>query len=145
MAIAINCFDPKITYTEDVDFYIRANLKYCFAYTPEPSVLYRMDSENQITKSGYSTKKIADFDKYLKENPSNKSLHKYINNERYFLAINYTTEKNSELFKEMRNKLNLNFLTRKQRFLLECPREILLFLKFIKKQFLLKGYRFTSF
>ena len=145
MALAINCFDPNITYTEDVDFYIRANLKYCFAYTPEPSALYRMDSENQITKSGYSTKKIADFDKYLNENPTNKNLHKYINNERYFLTINYKTENNSRLFKEMRDKLNLDLLTKKQHFLLQCPRTILLLLKWGKKKLLLTGHRFTSF
>lgn len=141
----IGGFNTGIDYTEDVDFYIRAALTYPCAYASITTCIYRMDSENQITKSGFSNKRIADFDSYLINNPTNMSLRKYINHERYFLAISYKLEKNKELFIEMKSKLDLTLLTGKQRFLLHAPLRLVYNIKKIKYWFLMRGQRLTSF
>ncbi|KKL63033.1 hypothetical protein LCGC14_2179160, partial [marine sediment metagenome] len=58
-------FDPKITYAEDVDFYIRIFLKHQMAYNPKVTCHHTMQGENQITRSKKSERSIPDFQKYM--------------------------------------------------------------------------------
>ena len=44
----VGYFDEKITYTEDVDFNIRANTSFRLAYSPRALVEYNMFVENQM-------------------------------------------------------------------------------------------------
>ena len=141
----IGGFDTAITYSEDVDFYIRANLKYRFAYHPQVTCSYTMQAENQITRSKKSERIIPDFQKYLDENPKNISLRNYINLKRYFLAIFYKVESRPDLFRAMRKKIDAQLLTSRQRQLLSAPKHLVLTLRFIKDYILKKGKRLTSF
>ncbi len=141
----IGGFDTTITYSEDVDFYIRANIKYRFAYHPQITCSYTMQAENQITQSKKSDRSIPDFQKYLDNYPNNTSLRQYINLKRYFLAIFYKVENGPDLFHGMREKINVRLLTPKQRQLLNAPRYIVMCLRLIKSFLLKKGKRFTSF
>lgn len=139
------CFDPKINYAEDVDFYIRIFLKHQMAYDPKVTCHHTMQAENQITRSKKSERNIPDFQKYLDENPNNTSLRQYINLKRYFLAIFYKVESRLDLFHAMREKIDENLLTPRQRKLLKAPKHVVLTLRFIKDYLLKKGKRLTSF
>ncbi|WP_051907967.1 glycosyltransferase family 2 protein [Flavimarina sp. Hel_I_48] len=141
----IGGFDPKISYSEDVDFYIRANLKYRFAYQPEITCRYIMESVNQITRSRKSDRIIPEFQRYLDENPSHLSLKQYINLKRYFLAIFYKIENRPDLFREMRATIDTSLLNTKQRQLLNAPKFVVIVLRFVKGLILKSGKRITSF
>tara|TARA_R110002020_G_scaffold454448_1_gene669900 strand:- start:18890 stop:19822 length:933 start_codon:yes stop_codon:yes gene_type:complete len=140
-----NRFDIAVNYGEDVDFFIRVHLKYQFAFHNHTTCLYRRDSENQITKDNISTKNVTEFEKYLSKNPEHISLKKYINIERYFLAMNYKAEGSMTAFSKIKDQLVMEFLTPKQRFLLKIPRFLLLSLKSFKRLLILRGKRVTSF
>ncbi|MEH6405839.1 MAG: glycosyltransferase [Leeuwenhoekiella sp.] len=141
----IGGFDPKITYSEDVDFFIRANLKFKLAYYPKVSCLYRVDSENQITHSRISNLQPPDFKFYLQQNPTHASLKKYINLKYYYLCNFYKTEGRLDLFKLIKAEICVDLLNWKQRLLLAAPRIILLKIRALKTKFLLKGRRYTTF
>lgn len=141
----IGDFDTTVTYAEDVDFYIRANLTYAFAYDPEISCNYIADTENQITKSKRSLSQPPNFQKYLDQNPDHLSLKKYINLQQYFLALSYKLEKRPDLFNAIKTIIDPKVLTPKQRFLLCAPRGLVLFLKRLKYSLLKKGRRVTTF
>jgi len=57
-------FDENITFGEDVDFNIRANMKFQLAYYNRIAATYTIFSENQITNSKIEYKAIPNFDKY---------------------------------------------------------------------------------
>ena len=142
---ALGGFDPDITYAEDVDFYIRGNLKFSLAYTPITTCHYRMEGENQITQSRRSDLNPPQFQKYLDENPGHKSLAEYINLKRYFLSNYYKVEGNKKGFKTLKAQINTDLLSKKQRFMLGAPRFVLLALRQIKSRLLKKGKRVTAF
>lgn len=142
---AIGGFDESVTYSEDVDFYIRVHLQFTMAYSPKMTCHYRMNSENQITKQRKTDLNPPDFEKFLLENPEHKSLHRYINLKRYFLCNFYKLEKNWEGLEQLRSKIDTSQLSKKQRFLLSAPRGVLLALSQIKKHLLKNGKRVTAF
>ena len=138
-------FDPQVTYFEDVDFYIRANLQFNMAYAASPSVLYRFESENQVTRRGLHHEQIADLSSYLQAHPKNKSLANYINRHWYFLCNHFKTAGAQEEYKQMRRQLNSSLLTRRQRLLLKLPAFALRGLRTFKSTLLKNGVRVTSF
>ncbi len=141
----IGGFDEAVTYFEDVDFYIRAHLKYKMAYSALPTLRYRFESENQVTHSNLHHERIAELSRYLVENPNHRSLKKYINQHWYFLCNHFKTEGATQHYKSMRKKLNTRYLNLQQRLLLALPTPLLRGLRNFKKQLLKKGFRITSF
>ena len=138
-------FDTQITCFEDVDFYIRAHLKFKMAYTTQATMLYRLESENQITKGRLHRKQMPNLQSYLDKNPNHKSLHTYIHRHWYFTCNYLKTEGAQEHFQAMRNKLDTRYLNPKQRLLLALPALLLRGLRSFKKRLLKKGFRVTSF
>ncbi|MDP5044624.1 MAG: glycosyltransferase family 2 protein, partial [Leeuwenhoekiella sp.] len=98
----IGGFDPTITYAEDTDFFIRANLNYKLAFDATTTCHYRYESENQITRSKLSLKKQPDYAKYLLENAGNDSLKRFIHLNYYYLCNSYKAERATEAFIAMR-------------------------------------------
>lgn len=143
--LAIEGFKNSITYSEDVDFLIRANLKFKLAYDPKTTCLYRLDVPHQISSQKKSELQVPKFGAILRANPENQSLWKYIQFKRYFLCIFYKTEGRMDLFKELIEKLDPSVLNNKQRFLLNSPRLVLIVIRKVKLFLLRRGFRFTTF
>lgn len=142
---SLNGFNKNITYSEDVDFLIKANLNYKMAYEPRVTSRYRIDVFNQISSQKKSELQVPKFGAILRANPEHKSLRKYIQFKRYFLCIFYKTEGRMDLFEKLKKKLDTSVLNKKQRFLLNCPRPILIAIRKVKLFLLRKGFRFTTF
>ncbi|PHR90759.1 MAG: hypothetical protein COA80_15450 [Leeuwenhoekiella sp.] len=141
----IGGFDSQITYFEDVDFYIRAHLKFKMAYATRATMQYRFESENQVTHSNLHRERIANLEPYLHENPNHKSLHKYIHRHWYFLCNHFKTEGAHEKYSLLRKKLDTRYLNQQQRLLLALPAPLLRGLRSFKNRLLKKGFRVTSF
>lgn len=145
----IGFYDETITYSEDVDFNIRANLMFKLAYSSEILVQgIKLDS-NRITNKGMKGKKIPDLDNYEKIGIQNKSLKKYLDINRYMFANNYKKEKDIENFKKLKKQIHPNpkisGLNIKQRILLELPSVILITISKLKIFLQKKGIQFSSF
>jgi glycosyltransferase involved in cell wall biosynthesis len=141
----IGLFDEKITYTEDVDFNIRANLYFKLAYTPISLVAYNMFVENQMSTTKMSEKSFLDFEQYEWHYPKNKSLKKYLDFNRYVLIRMLKNEnevvKSSKLLAEIDFK-NLNF---KQSFLLKTPRFLSFTISKLQKLLVKKGIILSTY
>lgn len=138
-------YNETITYSEDIDFNIRANLSFKLAYSKKALVSYMIFSENQITNNSLNKKVIPNFNAYEIFVKQNKSLKKYLDFNRYVFAKKYKIEKNNALFKELKSEIDLKNLSWKQKMLLIFPRFIIIFIVKIKDFFVKKGVKFTSY
>jgi glycosyltransferase involved in cell wall biosynthesis len=145
----IGFYDESITYSEDVDFNIRANSKLKLAYSREILVEVVKFDENQITNCSMKGKKIPDFDSYEHLTTGNKNLKKYLDVNRYMLANNYKKENDLINLRKLKNSISKNpeisGLNLKQRILLEIPAFAVRIISKIKQFFLKKGISFSSF
>ncbi len=138
-------FDETINYAEDVDFYLKSFIKQKLAYDYTPLATILSDVPYQITKIGIKNKTLPNFSKYEKEHLNNKSLKEYLDFKRYMYAIQYKLDKDKINFSKITEHINFNNLSIKQRVLLKSPLFFLKFLKLIKKLFLKRNIRLTSF
>jgi glycosyltransferase involved in cell wall biosynthesis len=138
-------FDPKITFSEDIDFYIKFAPKYKVAYHYEALVYMRSEVPNQMTRSAISQKTLPDLDAYESLALKHNSLKKFLDLYRYMYASLYVLENAIPQRNAMLRLINYKNLTFKQRLLLKSPRFVLVLLKKIKRLLLKWNIRVTSF
>jgi glycosyltransferase involved in cell wall biosynthesis len=141
----IGYFDEKITYSEDVDFNIRTNLKFKLAYSTKALVTYTMFSENQITNSSVKNKIFPDLNQYEIYTENKFSLKKYLDFNRYIFARKFKTQNDLERFQKVTSEINFKNLNYKQKLLLRLPNSIVNLIFKTKSLFLKKGYILTSY
>jgi glycosyltransferase involved in cell wall biosynthesis len=146
---SIGFYDETITYSEDVDFNIRANIQFRLAYSSEILVQGIKLDPNRITNNGMKGKKIPDFNSYESLAIDNKSLKQYLDINRYMLANNYKKENDLVNYRILKSEIHPNpkisGLNIKQRILLELPNFILVSISKLKFFFQKRGIQFTSF
>ena len=140
----IGDFDETITYGEDVDFNIRANSVYKLAYSATALVTYTMVSQNQITQSSLSHKKLTDFDVYEPAAALYPALKRYLDFNRYIMAIGYKIEGDRLRFEALKKAIDPKSLNRRQWFLLNAPVLLTRKIKQFKSFLLRSGFRFTT-
>lgn len=138
-------FNESIDFCEDVDYYIRSNLNYRFAYSYKPLVTIMLSIPNQMTHVGFKGKRLPDFDQFENYTSEQKSLKKYLDTKRYFLLIQCKLSNDKTNYIALRKNLKLSNLNNRQRFLLHTPLIILRILKIIKKIVLRYNIRLTSY
>jgi glycosyltransferase involved in cell wall biosynthesis len=138
-------FDENIKYSEDIDFFIKINLKYSSAYHCAPLSNVRVGSFGQMTVAKLSHQHLPDLDKYEAENAQNTSFVKYINFKRYMYAMRYRQSGEHGHFYKIRKNTNKQMLTFRQIILLHSPKLIYNFIRFVKKQALCLRIRLTTF
>jgi glycosyltransferase involved in cell wall biosynthesis len=138
-------FNETINYAEDVDFYIKAFLKYKIAYQYTPLAVILFGIPNQITQIGIKNKKLPDLNFYEKNNPNNLSLKKYLDFKRYMYASQYKLIGDKMGYNFHTQNIDYKNLTTKQLVLLKSPFLILKLIKYVKKVFLKYNIRLTTF
>lgn len=141
----VEVFNSKITFAEDIDFYIKYGSKYRVAYHYEALAEVRFDVPDQMSKNSIATKVLPDLDRYEEEAKFNNSLKKYLDLYRYIFASLYSLENAIPQRNAMLQNLEYTNLTFKQRLLLKSPRFVLVFLKKLKRFLLKRNIRVTSF
>ena len=138
-------FNELIDFGEDVDYFIKSNLNYRFAYSYKPLVTINLAIPNQMTQVGFKGKRLPDFDQFEKYSSKKRALKKYLDTKRYFLLILCRLSNDTKNYLILRKNLNLSNLNSRQKFLLQTPLIILRILKTIKKVFLRYNIRITSY
>lgn len=138
-------FNVTINYSEDVDFYLKAFLKYKIAYQYIPLTIILVGIPNQITHIGIKNKNLPDLNFYDKNNPNNLSLKKYLDFKRYMYASQYKLIGDKMGYNFQTQNINYKNLTTKQLVLLKSPFLIFKLIKYIKKVFLKYNIRLTTF
>ncbi len=141
----IGYYNEKVNYSEDIDFNIRANIKYKLAYYNENLVTYLLVSENQITQNGLAGKTIPDYDYYENIYKDRKDLKKYLDFQRYIKAKLFRLDSDSERHKKMVAGIDLKNLNWKQRLLLKAPKFLLEYISKFKKLTQTLGFDASSY
>ncbi len=141
----VGFYNETINYSEDVDFNIRSQAKYLFAYYNEALVTYLRVSGNQITQKGLSGKIIPDYDYYEEIFKGRDDIKKYLDFQRYTKGKQYKLSGDKENFNKLASKIDFNNLTRKQYFLLKSPRILLQSISSFKIFLLKMGIEVTSY
>lgn len=137
-------FDIKVTYSEDVDFFVRLFSSEKLVYSFKPLVYKNDHITGQITQLKLNNKTIPDFNWYEDNISMTPSLKKYINRYRYAFASLYKQQGDFHNYKKLRAKIDFEGLNWKQKLLLKLPAFFTNpFIK-LKKILLKKGIRITT-
>lgn len=138
-------YDECITFSEDVDLYIRAAYKYNVAYCNEILASYMIYFENQMTHVGLKNKIIPDFNKYEYLAENRKDIKIYLDFHRYIMAKQYKLAGDVANYKKMLKGISLSSLNYKQIILLYSPVFVLKLIKKVKVKLIKKGINPTSY
>lgn len=141
----IKPFDESIEFAEDVDFYIRSNLKFKMAYSYKPLVSVKLGIQGQMTSQYLGMKKLPDLNNYEKENSNHISLLKYLNFKRYMFAMKYKLDQNKKAMDFILNSMDSRQLTFKQRVLIRLPFVLYRPVRRFKLLLLRIGIRWSSY
>ncbi|HEX8562855.1 MAG TPA: glycosyltransferase family 2 protein [Flavobacterium sp.] len=138
-------FDETITWYEDVDFNIRANLHYNLAYYNSSCALYTIASQNQITRTNIDSRVVCNLSEYEKYTASRPSLKLFLDINRYALAMEYKLAGNTSAFEEHSSAINPASLTKPQKILLGLAPGAARLIRNFKLFLLRHGIRLTTF
>ncbi|WP_456440372.1 glycosyltransferase family 2 protein [Psychroserpens sp.] len=143
----IGVFDTKITLGagEDTNLWIRIALQYPVAFDTKVSALHQLHSDNRISNSNTNSRQFIDLDCYNKQAETNPSLKRYLDANRYAIAIQYQLVGNSKKANVLINGLDWKSLNKKQQFLLSQPSVVLRFLNKVKQILKKLGIQLSSF
>lgn len=117
-------YNENIQLSQDLDFNIRANYNFKFAFDNSVQMSYFMQTDNQLTRSSIVNKTIPDYDLYEEWTKTNPDLKKYLDFERYVLGKRL--KKNEDIrWKKMIAPIDSKNLNWKQNLLLRLPAFIL--------------------
>lgn len=111
-------FDEKISHTEDIDFLIRAGINKAVVFNKKVSVVYDETAPNRSNKVSLPQRSLTDFDSYEEYAENNPGLKKFLDINRFAIAMNYRLERDIKNAALYQHKIDTNNLTLKQRKLL---------------------------
>lgn len=120
----LNGFDTSYNSGEDIDLWIRMALCHSIAFNNEPSVTINMLADNQASKKSIQFKNHLNFDSFEQED-DHSSLKKYLDLNRFALAISHKLEGNIQEANLLVSKIDKNSLNLKQRLLLKMNTNLL--------------------
>ena len=123
----VGTFDTNIKIGEDTDLWIRIGLVYPVVFSSKILARYVFD-ENSLSKKKMNRNEKLNFDKFLAIEKSNIKLKKFLDLNRYSLAIKCKMNNDKEDYDDLINQINLENLSLKKRVLLYQPAVILKFL-----------------
>ncbi|MBP1617361.1 MAG: epsH 1 [Bacteroidetes bacterium] len=137
-------FDPLIKSGQDTDLWIRIGLKYKILFIWRISVRYIYDS-NSLSRNISNLREKADYSKYLEFESKNKALKKYIDYNRFSLAIKSKLHNDRSSFNYFLENIDLKSLPWKKRILLFLPARILQTLVRLKNKLMKMGLTHSVF
>lgn len=144
--ITLNKFNINLSRSEDIDLWIRFALNYKVVFNPTVTCSYNKTIANSLSKKNENQSEYQLFNAFHKEEKNNPSLKKYLDLNRYSLAIRCKISKDYPLLKKIKKEIDSNSLNSKQQFLLHAPaftirtlKKIHLFL--IEKEIYLSSYQ----
>ncbi|MFN2261830.1 MAG: glycosyltransferase, partial [Psychroflexus sp.] len=140
----IGVFDPKLRTAQDLDFFVRAALKFSVAFHPKVGMRYFKDSENNLAKSKFNEDRLYFISKFKEEEQKNPSLKKYLDVNRFALVIRCKMAEDN-LWQKIIDDIDLENLTIKQKFLLNLKPKTLKFSKRIHSILIQNNIYFTAF
>lgn len=142
---AIGGFDEDISSGQDTDLICRLALKYKLAYNPKVTFLHFKNTENNLSKTNYLNPRLKIIEKLKPEENDQHFLKKYLDVNRFSLALQAKLRHQPETFKKLINEIDKSNLNSKQKFLLNCPAWVLKLMKNIQNKLVKIGIYKSAF
>ncbi|QIE59078.1 glycosyltransferase family 2 protein [Rasiella rasia] len=144
---ALNGFDTSITHGagEDTDLWIRAALKAPMAFTTTITARHNLDGSNRISHTPTLIRNFMNVDVYEAETEKHPGLKAYLDLNRFSFAMQHKMAGDKKTFARFVQKIELNNLTGKQRYMLKQPKQVLQLILKGKGLAEKLGFRLTSF
>jgi len=125
-------FDKNLSSGQDTDLWIRLGLKYPFIFNKRITSNHLKYIENSLSK-GNTVKSRYHFTlKYLNEEKSNPFLKKFMDNNRFAIALNAKKKNDLITLSKVKSEIDYKNLNLKQKLLLNIPKLLLSYLDKIK-------------
>ena len=129
---SVDGFDPSIISGQDTELISRFAINFILGYNPNITVINLKETENNLSTTRDIHAKTVFIDKLKKYEKTKPSLKKYLDINRFSLAIQSKINRNFQLYKSLALNIDFNNLNQKQRILIKLPGSILIFLKKIQ-------------
>ena len=110
---------------QDIDLWIRIALKQPVAFNNKVSVHVNLDADHRLSQIKLTQKTFATFEDYKTEEQQHPSLKKYLDLNRFVLAIKYKLEGDANHFKQYKNRIDKTNLSLGKRLALSAPKWLL--------------------
>lgn len=135
--LSIGGFDTTLKTFQDLDLWIRLALKYKVSFNPNITMSYHFFIGNSLSKNEYNLMRYQGLKKFKADEQVNLSLKKYLDINRYALAIRCVLNNEDAIYFKLKSEINYKNLNFKQRLLLSTPKYILKNIK-VLQQFLIR-------
>ncbi len=123
-------FDEDLRSGQDTEFWVRIALQCPIAFSSKITAIKRLNCiSNHLSFSVQTNDRVKVLNRFLKYEKNNQSLKKYMDLNRFSVAIDQKIKKNYTVFSEIKKDITLTNLNRKQKILLHCSSFILIVLK----------------
>jgi glycosyltransferase involved in cell wall biosynthesis len=143
--ISLEGFNATFSHGEDTDLWIRTALKSPLAFSNKITVRTNLDSHNKSSNIPTHKRKSININNFEEEEKSNSSLKKFLDLNRYSLALQHKISGDLKSFEQFKNKIDINNLNKKQYFLLNQNRNILRLMNNLQNILEKLGIRLSSF
>ncbi len=126
---SVEGFDENMKSGHDTDLWIKLSLKHDLAFHSNLSMTYRNFAENNLSSNKLIAEKSRMLLKYREQEKENQSLEKFMNLNRFAIAIHAKLSRNYEIFQQILPDINQEYLNFKQRLLLKMPSNMLILMK----------------
>ena|SRR5690554_466391 len=142
-----NGFDENITLGagEDTDLWIRIALEHPVAFYNAATAIHNLHADNRLSNTNTNKRAYLNLDKYEAHAKTNPSLKRYLDINRFSIAIQYMLVGNTERAKSLFKALDSKNLNSKQRFLMKLNRPLLILFVKLQKGLLALNIRLTPF
>jgi len=139
-------FDPtNYDAGEDTDLWIRAAIAKPLAFSRNLTTIHNLNASNRLSKIETRSKVYLNLNKYEPYTTKSPGLKKYLDINRFSIALQYKIAGDKQRFLKKRNEIDFSSLTKKQRFLIRQPRTSLRLFLVTKRILLLFGINLSSF
>jgi glycosyltransferase involved in cell wall biosynthesis len=115
-------FNVSFRSGQDTDLWIRFALKKTIAFNPAITACYNMAVGGSLSKSQLNWDRYNSIQLYGEESRKNSFLKKYLDKNRFSVAIRSRLNNDLELYNKLMDEIDLTNLNKKQEFLLKSPR-----------------------
>lgn len=145
--LELNGFDCAITMGagEDTDLWMRAALAHPLVFSNKISARHNLHGSNRISNTPTLTRKFLNLDRYEEAAKNDPFLKKYIDLNRYSIAVQHKLAGDPLTFKAHARKLDRASLSWKQQLIIELPKVVIQMLWSTKNKLERLGIRTTSF
>lgn len=114
-------FDTQILSGQDLDLWIKYGLHCKIAFNPVVTACYDKTVSDSLSKENHRLQKYALFNRFVHEENNHKTLKKYLDLNRYSVAIHCKYHNDQSTLKLLKSAISSSSLNFKQRLLLNAP------------------------